>query len=255
MNDKDKATATVPFSEKVCLVTGGATRVGAATVQHLHGAGCHVIVHCNESRTKADALCESLNAGRPASAAVIQGNLLNNDGLKAIAGEALAAFDRIDFVVNNASTFFATPVGSTSEADWDNLMGVNLKAPYFLIQALAPELRQRRGAIVNLGDIYANRPLQGHPVYCAAKAGLLALTRSLAGELAPDVRTNAVLPGAIVWPDNPDGADREQILARTPLARKGEVDDIASAILYLLRDADFVTGQEIAVDGGRSIVP
>ncbi len=200
-------------------------------------------------------MAASLNASRPDSASVIRGNLLDRDELQAVAEQSLAAFNRVDFVVNNASTFFATPIGSTSEADWDNLVGVNLKAPYFLVQALADELRERRGAIVNLGDIYANRPLQDHPVYCAAKAGLLALTRSFARDLAPHVRANAVLPGAILWPDNPDGADRDEILARTPLARKGDVDDIAGAVVYLLRDAAFITGQEIAVDGGRSVVP
>lgn len=246
---------TESFENRVTLITGGAARVGKAIALHLHDAGGRVIVHYGQSQTAAEQLSAQMNAMRPHSAAIVQCDLLDTEAMQACANEALAAFGRIDFIVNNASTFFPTPIGTTTEQQWDSLIGVNLKAPYFLVQTLACELRKRQGAIVNLGDIYADQPSLEHPVYCAAKAGLLSLTRSFARELAPQVRANAVLPGAILWPENPSGANRDEILARTPLGRKGEVDDIASAVLYLLRDAEFVSGQQIAVDGGRSIVP
>jgi len=243
------------FENKVCLVTGAAARVGAAIVRRVHTAGGRVVIHCGKSRADAERLRDELNGLRPSSAAVVQGDLTRLEDIERIGEQALDAFQRVDFIVNNASTFYATTVGQTTEDQWDDLIGVNLKAPYFLVQALAAELVRRRGAIVNLADIYAQTPLAEHPVYCATKAGLLAMTRSLARELAPEVRSNAVMPGAILWPDNPLGADQDEILARTPLARKGEVGDIADTVLFLLRDADFINGQQIAVDGGRSIVP
>jgi pteridine reductase len=242
--------------EPVVLVTGGAKRVGAAIVRALHGAGARVAVHCRTSRVEAGNLVAALNAARAASAAVVQGDLADTGSLAALVEETAARFGRLDGLVNNASGFRPTPFATLTPADWEDLSSTNLRAPMFLAHAAAPHLARARGAIVNIVDIHAERPLRDFAAYTVAKAGLAGLTRSLALELAPDVRVNGVSPGAILWPE-PDDAyppeERARITAQTPLRRTGEPADIAGAVKYLLLDAPFVTGQILAVDGGRSI--
>jgi pteridine reductase len=238
------------------LVTGAGRRIGAAITRALHGAGMDVVLHCHRSRAEADFLAAALNASRPGSATVVQADLLDVAALPALVERAAESFGRLDGLVNNASTFHATPLGSVSPGDWDDLLGTNLRAPMFLAQAAAPRLREARGAIVNVVDIHAERPLAGYPVYSVAKAGLAGLTRALALELAPEVRVNGVSPGAILWPESgehfaPD--ERERIERQTPLARTGRPEEVAGAVKYLLLDAPFVTGQILAVDGGRSL--
>jgi pteridine reductase len=241
---------------RAVLVTGAARRIGAAIARVLHAAGANVVLHCHRSRTEAEFLAARLQAARPGSCAIVQGDLLDFEGLPRLAEAAGAAFGRLDGLVNNASSFAPTPFGSISAGQWDELIGSNLRAPLFLAQAAAAQLRASRGGIVNIVDIHAERPLKDYVVYSIAKAGLAALTRSLALELAPDVRVNAVSPGAILWPD--EGAhfpaeERHRIVEQTPLGRMGSPDDIAGAVKYLLLDAPFVTGQVFAVDGGRSL--
>lgn len=239
---------------KVALVTGAARRLGAATAELLHERGWRVLVHCRASHAEADALAAALNARRPDSCRVLQADLLQDAEVTRLAQAALAAWSRVDALVNNASAFYPTPVGDTTAAQWDDLFASNARAPFFLSQALAPELRRRRGAIVNLIDIHAARPLRDHTVYCMAKAAHAMMTLSLARELAPDVRVNGVAPGAILWPGTgPDAATQAGILAGIPLARLGEPADIARTIAFLLDEAPYITGQIIAVDGGRSL--
>ncbi len=238
------------------LVTGAGRRIGAAIARTLHRAGMKVVLHCHHSRAEAEALARTLEAVRPGSTAVVQSDLCNLSGMRQLAESATAAFGSLDALVNNASTFHATPFGDITPSDWENLIGSNLRAPLFLAQALAPRLREAGGAIVNIVDIHAERPLPGYPVYSVAKAGLAGLTRSLALELAPQVRVNGVSPGAILWPESGHHfsvAERERITAQTPLGRTGTPDDVAGAVKYLLLDAPFVTGQILAVDGGRSL--
>ena len=238
------------------LVTGAGRRIGAAITRALHAAGMRVVLHCHHSRPEAEFLAASLEAARPGSATVVQADLLDVGALAALVERAAAAFGRLDGLVNNASTFHATPLGSITPATWDDLLGSNLRAPLFLAQAAAPYLRERRGAIVNMIDIHAERPLPGYPVYSAAKAGLAGLTRALAIELAPQVRVNGVAPGAILWPESGEhfpSAERQRIEGQTPLARTGNPEEVAGAVKYLLLDATFVTGQILAVDGGRSL--
>ncbi len=238
------------------LVTGAGRRIGAAIARTLHAAGMKVVLHCHRSRAEADALARSLESVRPGSAVVVQADLGENAGLPRLAEASAAAFGRLDALVNNASSFHATPLGEITPSDWENLIGSNLRAPLFLAQALAPRLREARGAIVNIVDIHAERPLAGYPVYSIAKAGLAGLTRSLALELAPEVRVNGVSPGAILWPESDQHfpeAERQRITGQTPLARTGSPEDVAGAVKYLLLDAPFVTGQILAVDGGRSL--
>lgn len=239
----------------VVLVTGGARRVGAAIARELHAAGARVMIHCRASRQEADSLAAELNGRRPDSAAVIQADLQDVVALDSMVEETVRRFGRLDALVNNASSFFPTPVGTIDEAAWDNLMGSNLKGPLFLCQAAAPHLRASGGAIVNITDVHAERPLKGFPVYCAAKAGLLGLTRSLAIELAPEVRVNAVAPGAIEWPEEDTSfppAERAAIVEHTLLKRIGTPADIARTVKFLILDAPYITGQAINVDGGRS---
>jgi pteridine reductase len=238
---------------KVILVTGGALRVGAAIVRRLHAAGASVLLHYRSSSSAAETLADELGSARPGSVRTLRADLLATDGLPALVDRALQAFGRLDGLVNNASSFFATPVGAIREADWTDLIGTNLKAPLFLSQAAAPSLRESRGAIVNIVDIHAERPLARYPVSCAAKAGLAGLTRALAIELAPEVRVNGVAPGPIAWPetDDFDPGERAAIVEHTLLKRVGDPEDIAGAVAYLL-SAPYVTGQILAVDGGRS---
>jgi pteridine reductase len=244
-----------PLAGKVALVTGGARRVGAQIVRTLHGAGAAVLVHRHRSRTDADALIAELDARRPGSAHAFALDLLDTARLPTLIEAAEQRFGRLDMLVNNASTFYPTPLGAITEAHWDDLVGSNLKAPLFLSQAAAPLLRRTQGLILNIVDIHGMRPLRQHPVYGVAKAGLIMLTRSLARELGPEVRVNAIAPGPVMWPEDgsADPARREKIVSRTLLKRSGSADDIARAALFFAADAPFVTGQVLPVDGGRSV--
>ncbi|WP_370661892.1 pteridine reductase [Denitromonas iodatirespirans] len=236
------------------LVTGAARRVGAQIARALHARGARVAVHYRQSADAARALVETLNAQRPASAAVFEADLADTAGLPGLVERVVGHFGRLDGLVNNASSFFPTPVGRIDEAAWDDLVGSNLKAPLFLMQAAAPALQAAGGAIVNIVDVHAERPLAGYPVYCAAKAGLLGLTRAMAIELAPAVRVNGVAPGAVLWPEDGqfDPARRADVVGHTLLKREGSPADIAGAVCFLLFDGAYVTGQILAVDGGRS---
>ena len=239
---------------KVVLVTGAARRIGAAIAARLHAGGARVAIHYRSSSDEAEKLVSGLNEERAGSAAAFQADLLDIDQIPRLIKAVTDWGGRLDGLVNNASTFYPTPVGSIAEAQWDDLMGSNLKAPLFLSQAAQPHLKANGGAIVNIVDIHAQRPLRNHAVYGPAKAGLAMLTRSLAKDLAPEVRVNGVSPGAILWPeDGMTEAAQQSILRQVPLQRAGDPDDIADCVLYLLRDASYVTGQIIAVDGGRSI--
>ncbi len=239
---------------KVVLVTGAARRIGAAIAARLHAGGARVAIHYRSSSDEAEKLVSGLNEERAGSAAAFQADLLDIDQIPRLIKAVTDWGGRLDGLVNNASTFYPTPVGSIAEAQWDDLMGSNLKAPLFLSQAAQPHLKANGGAIVNIVDIHAQRPLRNHAVYGPAKAGLAMLTRSLAKDLAPEVRVNGVSPGAILWPeDGMTEAAQQSILRQVPLQRAGDPDDIANCVLYLLRDASYVTGQIIAVDGGRSI--
>lgn len=258
--DANHYPMTTPSSSPAILVTGAAKRVGAAIAQALHAAGANVVIHCNRSRTEADTLAAALNGSRAKSASVLQGDLLAYNALRGLIERAASEFGRLDGLVNNASAFYPTPVGRIDEDSWSELIDSNLKAPLFLSQAAAPYLAKTNGSIVNIVDIHAERPLKDFVVYTVAKAGLAGLTRSLALELGPAVRVNGVSPGAILWPDarQPgDGAypeaERKRIVEQTPLQRIGSPDDIAGAVKYLMLDAPYVSGQIIAVDGGRSV--
>jgi pteridine reductase len=241
--------------DKVVLITGGAKRVGAAICRRLHAAGAKIMLHYRSSAGEARLLQAELNNVRADSVALIQANLLDLAKLTQIAQQTAQHFGQIDALINNASSFFPTPFGEIEETQWRDLIGTNLQAPLFLSQAVAPFLKRTQGAIVNITDIHTDRPLKNYTVYCVAKAGLEGLTRALARELAPEVRVNAVAPGAILWPENEnfDELARQRIISHTPLKRAGEPADIASAVLWLLADAPYVTGITIAVDGGRSV--
>jgi pteridine reductase len=242
------------LDDKVALVTGAARRVGAAIASCLHAAGANVAIHYRGSAKEAVSLAARLNEARENSATTIQVDLLDAAVAPRLIAGVLEWRGRLDILVNNASTFYPTPLGEITEQHWDDLVGSNLKAPLFLSQAAAPALREAGGTIVNIVDIHAQRPLRDHLVYGSAKAGLAMLTRSLAKDLAPEVRVNGVAPGAILWPEtNMDDATKEIIISQIPLARGGQLDDVAGCVLYLVRDANYVTGQIIAVDGGRSI--
>ncbi len=240
---------------KVVLITGGARRVGAGICRRLHAAGANLMLHYRSSAGEARLLQAELNRARAGSVALIQTDLLDVAKLPSLVEQTLATFGRLDGLVNNASSFYPTPVGEIALAAWDDLVGTNLRAPLFLSQAAAPALRRTQGAIVNITDIHAERPLRHYVVYTVAKAGLAGLTRSLARELAPDVRVNAVAPGPILWPDDGqfDELSRQRIVSHTPLRREGSPDDIARAVHFLLADAPYVTGETIAVDGGRHV--
>ncbi len=239
---------------KCVLVTGGAKRIGAATSRLLHQAGFKLIIHCCLSHQAANALADELNTVRDDSVKVIQGDLNNESIYDKLIEQAFQCWNRLDVLVNNASSFYPTPVGSITLDDWNNLVNTNMKAPLFLSQAAAPYLKQTQGSIVNMIDVHGQRPMKEHTVYCAANAGLGMLTMSLAKELGPDIRVNGVAPGAILWPEkNMPAHMKNLILERTALKRPGEPIDIARTILFLIRDADYITGQIIAVDGGRTL--
>jgi len=241
---------------KVILVTGGAKRVGAAICRRLQAAGASVAIHYRSSEQEARALQDELNALRPNSATVFQADLLDLNALPQLVHAVIKKFGRLDALVNNASSFYATALADIDEQQWRDLLGTNLKAPLFLAQAAADELRRRHGCIVNITDIHAERPMHEHLLYSVAKSGLVALTKGLAQEMAPQVRVNAVSPGVIVWPESEAWMDEEQrrkIVAHTLLKREGEPDDIARTVAFLIQDAPYITGQIIAVDGGRSV--
>ncbi len=241
---------------KVVLITGGARRVGAAICRYLHAHGASIMVHYRSSAKEARALQAELNLKRADSVALIQADLLNLSMLPNLVGDTVKRFGRLDVVINNASSFFPTAVGEINDKTWDDLIGTNLKAPLFLSQAAMAQLKKNHGCIVNIVDIHAERPMKNYVVYSTAKAGLVNLTRSLARELAPEVRVNGVAPGAIIWPEDEAWSDelsRQRIINSTLLKRVGDPEDIAKAVHFLIADAPYITGQIIAVDGGRSI--
>lgn len=242
------------LNDKVVLVTGAARRIGAAIVTRLQENGARVAIHYRGSASEAEKLATNLNAARPGSAQTFQADLLDMEELGHLVKSVVDWGGCLDGLVNNASTFYPTPIGSITEEQWTDLVGSNFKAPLFLTQEATPHLRKTGGVIVNIVDIHGQRPLRDHLVYGPAKAALAMLTRSLAKDLAPDIRVNGVAPGAILWPEDGMSDDaQESILRQVPLQRAGDPDDIAGSVLYLLRDATYVTGQIIAVDGGRSI--
>ncbi len=247
-------TGTPGIENKVALVTGAARRIGAVIARTLHASGMRVVLHYRSSSRDARSLCHELNAARPDSAALLGADLSRVDNFDETVAETLSHWGRLDVLVNNASSFYPTPVGTITGAQWQELLDSNLRAPFFLSQAAARPLAECEGSIVSIADVHGERPLKGYPVYSIAKAGLVMMTRSLARELGPKVRVNAVAPGAILWPEDDIGAEQQQrILARTALKRQGSPDDIARAVLFLVCDAPYVTGQIIAVDGGRSL--
>jgi pteridine reductase len=243
------------LSDKVVLITGAGRRIGAAIARRLHAGGAQLMLHYRKAEREAQQLQAELNAARDNSVALVQADLLDAAGLQEIVKNTLARFERLDALVNNASAFYPTPVGDIGFDDWDNLVGTNLKAPLFLSQAAAPHLKKSGGCIVNVTDIHAERPLKNYLVYSVSKAGLAGLTRALARELGPEVRVNGVAPGAIVWPDDGswDELTRQRVVSHTLLKRVGDPADIARAVYFLIAEAPYVTGQIIAVDGGRSI--
>ena len=240
---------------KAVLISGGAKRVGAAICRRLHGEGANLMIHYRSSAAEAEALRDELNRQRPDSAALVQGDLHDIDRLPDLVAATILRFGRLDVLINNASSFYPTMVGEIAEKDWHDLVGTNLKAPLFLSQAAAKALRHHHGCIVNITDIHAERPMKSYVVYSIAKAGLVGLTKSLAHELGPEVRVNAVAPGPIMWPEEDptfDDQERRRIVAHTLLKRDGSPDDIARAVLFLVKDAPYVTGVILPVDGGRS---
>lgn len=238
---------------KVVLITGAAHRIGATTARFLHDAGFNIILHYLSSRSPAQTLQEELNSQRDNSVVLVQADLTANNALVALVKEAYNAWQRLDVLINNASTFYRTPIGSANDQHWNDLFGTNVKAPFFLSQAAAPYLRKTRGCIVNMVDIHARRPLKEFSIYSMAKAALETMTKSLARELGPEIRVNGVAPGAILWPDNIDEVTKQRIVSKTFLKRKGEPEDIAKAIRFIIEDAPYMTGQILSIDGGRSL--
>ena len=241
-------------SRKTALVTGAAARIGAAVSKTLHRRGCDVLIHYNSSESEALKLVDELNAERANSAFPAQADLSSPKGLEQLAGETRKHFVRLDILVNNASRFYPTVMGQTKAWQWDDLLNSNLRGPYFLVQELLDDLQTAGGNVINIIDIHAERPMPGHAVYCMSKAGLAMMTQALAQELGPSIRVNGVSPGAILWPANePDTQEKQAILEKVVLERVGSPADIASAVAYLALDAPYVTGQILAVDGGRSL--
>lgn len=239
--------------DKTVLITGAAKRIGATLARFLHEAGMNVIVHYHRSAREANELVRDLNSKRHDSAITIQGDLQHQEYYEAIMETAIGFKGRLDVLINNASAFYPTPVSDFSDADWHNLIDTNLKAPLFLSKLAAPALRKNKGCIINLTDIHSIRALARHTIYSVSKSGLVTLTQSLAKELAPGIRVNAIAPGAIVWPENISAEDKQRIMKQIPLNRIGELEDIAKTALFLIRDADYITGQVFNVDGGRSL--
>jgi pteridine reductase len=248
------APAPLPLDGKVALITGSARRLGAAIARRLHQAGARVAVHYRASAADANRMVATLNGLRPDSAIALQADLMDLGSLPGLVESAVSAFGRLDILVNNASTFYPTPVGEITPAQFDDLVGTNLRAPLFLAQAAASQLALHQGLIINMVDIHGSRPLKRHPVYSAAKAGLVMLTRSLARELGPRVRVNGIAPGPVLWPERGlDPALQQKIIERTALRRPGSPEDVARAALFFATEAPYVTGQVLAIDGGRSL--
>ena len=239
------------MTSKTVLITGAAKRIGATLARNLHEDGMNIVVHYKSSQQAAKELVDSLNGNRPESAMMVQANLLDTDCFNELVSSASELTGRLDVLVNNASTFYPTQMGHTSPKQWMDLTGTNMMAPYFLAQACQDLLKANAGCIVNITDIYAQQPLKDHPVYSASKAGLVMLTRAMAMELGPDIRVNAVSPGAILWPDNQSEDKQQEILSQTLLQRKGDPKDITNAVRFLIENAGYITGQVINVDGGR----
>lgn len=268
-SDRDKPRADSPLTEgqgaasppgppcsagRVALITGAAARIGAEIARTLHAAGCDLLLHYRRSAAPAEALQAELEESRPDSVALVACDLNASDSLDQLEQGVRSFRQRLDILVNNASSFYPTPLGQITAAQWDDLIGSNLRAPLFLTQRLAPWLRAHNGCVVNLVDIHAERPLRGYPLYSVAKAGNAMLVKALARELGPEVRVNGIAPGAILWPeDGMDEAAKERILERTALQRPGSSADIARTLLFLVRDAPYITGQILAVDGGRTL--
>lgn len=241
------------MENKVTLITGGAKRIGAHTAKYLHSFGSNIVVHCNKSRLEAETLCSDLNKIRAKSAMLVQGDLSDLSSIERIGQQAIDSFGRLDVLINNASSFYPTPMGTITNKDWQSLVGSNMQGPLFLSQYCTQALTQNTGVIINMVDIHAARPLKDHTLYCMAKSALVTMTQSLALELAPDIRVNGVAPGAILWPEAQiNEEDKQQILNQVPAQRLGTMQDIAHAIKFLI-EASYVSGQIIAVDGGRSI--
>lgn len=247
-------------SNPVVLITGGARRIGACIARRLHSLGYNIALHHRNSAQEATALAEDLNQVRANSVVTVYADLNQLGDIKSLVDAAVAHWGRLDAVINNASSFYPTPLGSVTQEQWDDLLNSNLKAPFFIAQAAANALQVNHGCLINIADIYADRPLKDHPVYCAAKAGNVMLTKSLARELAPNVRVNGIAPGAILWPEQDDEQDdgqqqtkQQDMLKQIPLARQGNPEDIAKAVEFLLAQAPYITGQIITVDGGRSL--
>lgn len=247
---------TTPNANPVVLITGAGRRIGATLAGELHSDGFNLVLHYRRSRRETEALAQMLNQRRPDSAIALPADLNNTDALTELARLASSHWGRLDVLINNASAFYPTPLGNVTSDTWDDLIGSNLKAPFFLAQALLPALKQQQGCIINIADIYAEKPLKEHTVYCIAKAGNVMLTKSLAQELAPDIRVNGIAPGAIFWPENvqQDNTDYiNHLLHKILLQRRGQATDIARTVRFLISDAPYITGQIIAVDGGRSL--
>ena len=240
-------------SGPVALITGAAKRIGAAMATRLHSEGFRVIIHYGHSKDDAHTLAQKLNDIRPESATCLQANLCDSEDVEALSENAINVWGQLDVLVNNASSFYPTPIGSISEEDWLSLVGSNVKGPLFLSQALAPALRKAKGCIVNMVDMHIDRPLPKHSVYLLAKSGLASLTQSLAIDLAPDIRVNGIGPGAILWPEREmEDDEKEKLLSSIPLGELGKPEDIAKTLSFLI-SASYVTGQIIFVDGGRSL--
>jgi pteridine reductase len=244
----------LPLAGKTVLITGAARRVGATIARTLHAAGANVVLHYRSSSSAAETLARELSKLRAGSVKTVQANLLDLTALAPLIDAAVGAFGRLDVLVNNASTFYPTPIGEITAGQWDDLIGTNVRAPLFLSQAAAPALRKTAGLILNLVDIHGTRPLKRYAVYCTAKAALAMLTHSLARELAPHIRVNGIAPGPVMWPESePDAAVKEKIIAQTLLKRQGTPEDVARTALFFATEAPFITGQILAVDGGRSV--
>ncbi|OQY52699.1 MAG: pteridine reductase [Candidatus Parabeggiatoa sp. nov. 2] len=242
------------LTNKVALITGGVKRIGAAIARQLHASGMKLALHYHHSNTAAHALQAELNNRRSESVLLLQADLRHPPKLTSMVRQVMEHYGHLDVLINNASTFYSTPIGEVEEKEWEELLDTNLKAPFFLSQAAAPHLTKTQGCIINLADIHAERPMKLHAVYSIAKAGVVMLTKALARELGPKVRVNAIAPGAILWPENDqDDVSKQRIISNVALKRHGDPDDIAKTVLFLVRDAGYITGQVIAVDGGRTL--
>jgi pteridine reductase len=254
MTNSTLLSSSASLNNPVALITGGAKRLGAAIARVLHHHNHNIVLHYRHSAAEATLLAEKFNAQRPHSCIAIQADLMDMSDIKQLAKKAESHWHRLDVLINNASSFYPTPITDATEAQWNDIMASNIKAPFFLAQALASSLKKTRGCIINMADIYADKPLKQHSIYSIAKAANVMLTKTLAQELAPEVRVNGIAPGAILWPDQTLSENvKENILNKIPLARIGTENDIANTVLFLIINAPYINGQIIAVDGGRNL--